>query len=511
MLGNGIKESKLPKRPGSFESLMEALGATGTYYKALRKEVREKWLPPLNHIKLLATGNRDDESAIDEVEGWAEDSATLGKLDKAREFVSALKVMGMGRDEFDVIYDSLMHEELVSNFNAEAMASQMRAGRESLQRVGPYAKIAPNGTAYSMTDQPWILDMDQENIVQYVKTNGTPTGNKGVATTPGWGATARALEVYLKDVDTTGYNTFPAKPSLYDWKAVMTVRAKFFNDNGTGTQGDVAAADLPWSAWFRAWTAETIGGTSTGSSEVEVRVNDALTAAGDELVDVSAELSCPVSPLSTDATQSEYIHIDWAVGAVTTSGVAGLGFGGSGDFHVSNVRLIGYPKERAASYADITYRDVDGVHAIKKDDEFIDHFGKLVIQSNDDPNYSVDAIYRDRVGASGHILGGMIETLKSYSALKHKGTDTLDQKYINLNVPGGISDLVGVRHYLDRTKPPFGDSLTTAVTDKDDMTFLFATLNEDLIILEEGMKHDKDLAKQSVKIMPFSTSSNVHV
>jgi hypothetical protein len=365
--------------------------------------------------------------------------------------------------------------------------------------------------------------MDAENIVVTQQENTTAGGATGkladaTSTTVVWetlsATQGHLLRFFLKDLDTTGYNSMPAKPDLYDWKVVMTIRAGMFNDNGTGTQGDIIAAgtmgtDAGWRVWFRAASAETVGGTITASSEVEVRNLDALSAAGDETVYVMAELACPVKPLSTDASSSEYIHVDWAAGGVTTDGVAGLSLP-IANFDISNVRLIGYPKERLANYTDVTYRDATGVHAISKDDEFIDYFGKLAIQYNDDPNFSVDALFRDKIGNSGHVLGAMVETLKSYSALKHKGSDTIDQKYIDLNVAGGISDLIGVRKYLDRTVAPFGEALASFVSDKDDITYLFATLHEDLLILAEGLEHDKDLAKQAVKMMPFSTSANVH-
>jgi hypothetical protein len=358
-----------------------------------------------------------------------------------------------------------------------------------------------------MTDQPWHLDLVSHEIrinEDMIKT--APTFNKTIASSPTFVAGEYYRAFALEDLSTTGYVIMPPKYDVYDWRAYVTVRLTLFNDNGTGTQGDVAAAGAA-KLKFRAWSALTLGGTATNSLETEVKIEDALTAAGDETLTVSAEVSCPLLPQTTAAASSQYIHIDLSAFDLDTSGVAGLGLASGTVMDALNVRVVGYPKERSAAYSLITYRDETGIHTINKDDTFVKYFGQLVINSNDDPNFSIDAIYRDRVGSSGVYLGNLIQVLKRYSAKNHFTTDTLDQKYINLGCVNGVTDLIGIRHYLDRTASPFGETLGTPVSNPDDISFLLATLLEDTRIAVEGLDHDHLLAKAIISDMSFSTST----
>jgi hypothetical protein len=256
---------------------------------------------------------------------------------------------------------------------------------------------------------------------------------------------------------------------------------------------------------FRTWVSEDhteAGGDAADTLYVDV-LTDNVSIATDDMI-ISAEVPAVLRSTTVPGSASRYIHVDYDL----------FGFGGAvgtAALDILNVKIIGYPIEREATYTDVTYRDSTGIRSIAKDDQFIDYYGKLTINANDDPNFSVEALYRDRVGASGQLFGSLIQALKMYSDKYHEGTDSIDNKYIEKDVVNGITDMIGIRRYLDSTTAPFGQTLATFVSNKDDITFLFATLNEDMRILEEGILHDAAIAKIIASNMSFSTSTNVSI
>jgi hypothetical protein len=508
-LGVQFQNTTRPQLRTTVEGITDLITSTTTYYTTLKEHLNTKVFPPINQIKLLARGNRDDFTAIEEVRTSFTDSATQAVVDKAEEYLMMMAALGLDQSRVRKLYEVDNNKKTVTAFNQEAMGRNINTALDSLRSVAPASKIAPNGYIFSMTDQRWVLNMESENYNLATKRGGTATGDLGAVTSVTWGATSRVLWIQLLELDTTGYTSMPPKSDLYEWKLEMTAHAALLNDKGTGAQGAVVAADKPWYFAVRGWTADSVDGATISEVVNTVQVNDALTSTGDATTVLYAQLALPVEPLSSDATKSRYIHVDWAAWGVDTANTSAGGqhFAAGKDFTISNVRLVGYPKERLAPYTEITYRDSNGrLTAIGKDATFVSLFGKLTISPYDDPNFSVEAVYRDRLTSGGHMVGAMIEALQLYSADYHKGSDTIDAKYIAMGVPGGIRSLHGVREFLNKDRAPFN-----TVTDYDKIALIFATLVEDVKILAEGFENDSQVQTKLMQLIPYTTSSNVSV
>jgi hypothetical protein len=504
-----------PSRPNTIQDALEQAKDAAVYLNSLNKYLREQVFPVINRVKLLATGNREDYSAVDEVEAKSVDVATINSCQKARDMLDKISALGFRRDEMEVIESVGDVPELVTKLNTEALKRMVARGLESLYAVAPAVKIAPNGKAFSMTDQVWFLDPVSHEIVLRTNTNHTyPTFNDGgLASSPTFVAGEYYTAIHLENTAPTGYVTMPPKAGEYEWNAVAAVHVSLFNDNGTGAQGDVSAAGT-MELYIKAWTADTLGGTEVDSKVTKVIIEDALTAAGDEVFEVYAQVAMPLTARTTPSSKSRFMHIDIAVCNIDSPSAVsstGMKLVANSVVEVSNLRLIGRPKVLEVDYTSITYRDATGINTIKKDDTFLTFFGNLIIDEHDDPNFSVAALYRDRIGASGLVLGSMIQTLIQYSDKNHSGSDTLNQKYINLKATGGIADMIGVRQYLSQDKSPFGSATGDPVTNPDDITFLFSTLVEDMRELSEMLMYDTKLAKQLVSNLSFSTSQNVSI
>jgi hypothetical protein len=501
--GRTLKFKRIPHRPTSFEQGMEWIKDAADYLTALEKFVRKDVIPVVDQVLLLASGNRDIITALNEVEDNATDPSTLTMVERARGYVMSIQELGLDREEFEDL--KILNEpyEAVSNMNMASIESVLSEGVRSLEVLGPYNKLAPNGKSYVMSQTPWILYHNSEGWRNESVVQSTPTGDVGA------GALAHTATSYRNacrfvEEDTTGYLAVPPKSSNYKWFAVASVYTRLFNDKGTGVQGDLAASGKDLVS-VRAWTGLTPGGATISAALEAIRINSGLTVDGDEIIESSVEIAVEIKPTATVGT-SEYVHYDVVFGNVDTAGVVGLTLQA---FEVNNVRLIGYPKEREVDFSDITYRNADGVFAIKKDDRFIDYFGKIADEPTDDPNYSVEALYRERLGNGATILGQMIQVLKIYSETYHKSGDRVDDKYNRLGCTNGITDMLAVQRWLERTSAPFGETLPASTTDKDEITLLFSTLLQDLKYLRDHARLDKNVLKTVSSAMSFTTSSNV--
>jgi hypothetical protein len=470
---------------------------------------------------MLSSGARkSDLERLNEAETHASGSGLLTSFETTRNFVTALSAVygSMDEDTFDEAEGGgeANGSKFVTEMNRKAILMNINSAIATLHNLAPDSLIAPNDYAYSMTDQPWHMLPHEHDISINLAASNTPTlkdNGTGLLAARAYtaGSYYQAIQLYDDSVATSAnaYNTVPPKSDVYDWYVKVSVALSLFNDNGTGTQGDVAAANTAYLA-VRAWSAETLGGTQVGDNVEMIHTLGALTAAGDETHDVSLMLDVPIAALAADVTKSKWLHVDFAIGGVTTAGVAGLALTAGSAVEFQCVGLVGYPKERQVAYSNITYRDSAGtLRSINKSDKFIDLYGKLTINHNDDPNFSVDALYRDRVGASGHLVGAMISLLKEYGSKYQDSTNTIDQKYIRLQANNGITDLIGVRHFLNKDKSPFGESSSNPVTGNDNIAELIATLINDFEYFRDMFDMDANFAAQAVKTMSFLTSSNV--
>jgi hypothetical protein len=383
--------------------------------------------------------------------------------------------------------------------------TQLKEALAFAMLMAPGAKIAPNDSAYVDSNVPWFLDMAADNVGIKSAKLGTITGDLGVAAlSHGTGKYSVAFQ--MSDLDTTGYTTFPPKDSVYKWKVVVTYHTRVFNDNGTGAQGDVSAADRDFAS-VKIWTAETLGGTEVLSNVQVTSLGSALTTTGDEYITVAGEIGVEINSSAASSSAAQWVHVDWCFGNVTTAGAVGCT---AANFDVSNVRVIGVPDVNEVDYAQITYRDSEGIKAIKRSDTYMDYLGKLTINPNDDPNFSVPAMFMRRFGSQSQLIGQMVSAIKNYSNLYHDAGNRIDDKYNRLGCTSGIEDMVGTLHLFDSSHAPFGDTLSTSVTDVEDQTYLFATFVMDLKLFLDNVERDDRIANIVNKYLAFSSSSNVH-
>jgi hypothetical protein len=428
--------------------------------------------------------------------------------------VAMIKNTGLAHGVFEKVEDMKKPNEAITELNLSAIKAMCKIGYENFLAVGPWNKIAPNGVAYVQKAKRWDIDLVKENVKTSFAQRSAITGDQGV------GAISSAVFVsslnhtgiQMEELDTVGYQEFPPKQDNMSWFLHFTLAFHLFNDNGGGVAGDVRATNVTDPlAMIRVFTADTIRGAPKDNWYFPLYYAEALTNNGNEDIYFSVDVDVPIFNVTGSTKITEWVHLDYAFGGVDTAGASGL-TASAGDLNVSNLGLRGYVKESEVSYQNITYRDESGMRAINKDDTFVDYFGKLVDEDDqEDPNFSVEALYRERIGSAGIVLSQMISALRAYSTLHHKTGDHIDEKYKRLGVSTGVADLVGVSNYLDKTKAPFGVDLVTSVTDKDAIALLFSTLEQDLEIMCQYIEVDKNLLKSVVNAMSFTTSSNVSV
>jgi hypothetical protein len=501
----------IPRRPTTWDDGMEFIKDASGYFQKVLNFIRTKVNPVINSVLLLASGNRDIDTALDEVQSKNNDPTTLLLVDRAREIVDLIRRSGYEAEAIQQVDEFNDPHDLITDINAKSIQSQLDRVIEAVENIAPYNKIAPLGSVYSDSLVPWIMDLTAEEISMNVYEQSIPTYDTGLVPPSHAGGAAYWTAFSLSDDSAAGLVNFPPKESAYKWTLVATVSAHVINDNGTGVQGDVLAAGTDFASFY-AWTSATLGGAPITSNTAVMRNATALTVDGDEQFNLQAELAVELTS-SAVANVSNIVHFDLAFGGVTTEGVAGLAYTASTTiptFTVSNVRLVGYPKTTKVDYSLITYRDENGVFSINKDDSFITYFGKLALETQEDPNYSVHSIMIRRLAGRSHQVGQAVSVLKRYSELYHTLGDRIDDKYNRLGCVNGIDDMVGIITYLDRTLPPFGNSLAQSVTEPDDITYLFATFIVDLKMVREYMLSDKNIQKVLAQYIPFSTSSNVH-
>jgi hypothetical protein len=503
--GGVLVSKKLPPAPTSFEEGLEMARDAFRYSGTVDNYIRTKVKPVINGTLMLASGNREFDSAAEEVLANNDDSDVQAMVEKAQFFADKIRSISLDAELAEAWESVDDPHDLVTEFNAlavdEALANALSAARLS----APGMRISPNDKVYIDTSVPWIIDMSAANVGIKVAKDGTVTGDLGTAVlshTAGRYSTA----FQMSDLDTDGYIEFPPKNTNYKWVLSATAHLVLFNDNGTGAQGDVSAAarDL---ASIRMWTAETLGGTAVRSNALVSTAGDALTNSGDEVYQVAHEISVEIEPSSASSVAAQWVHVDYSFGNVTTAGVAGLSVT---SFSVSNVRLTGYLDGKEVDYSDITYRDASAIRAIGRSDSYFDYLGKLVMNPQDDPNLSVPALYAKRFSDHSTLIGGLVSAMKNYSATYHPVGSRIDDKYIRLGCVNGIEDMVGTVSLFSRTAAPYGETLSTSVTDRDEMSLLMATFVHDIRIFAENVHTDARIQKIVAKYLSYTTSANVH-
>jgi hypothetical protein len=490
--GRFLVPKGLPSRPTTWEDGLEALKDAISYFAKVSNFLRTKFNPVINAVLSLASGNRDIDTALDEVQAHNSDPSTLLMVDNARELINMIRGAHFDLEsvmEADTLNDP---KDLTTSLNANAIKAQLDRAIEAVENIAPYNKIAPNGEIYSDSQTPWVIDLTAEEVQVTSYASATPTGDTALVVPSHAGGSSYYTALSLSDVSAAGYTVFPPKSAAYKWSLVATARALLFNDNGTGAQGDVLAAGNPFASFY-AWTAATVAGAAITENTATINNGTALSTTGDETVQVEAELAVELGSSSV-TNVSNIVHYDFAFGGVTTAGAAGMALVAN-SLSFSNVRLIGYPISARMDYSIVTYRDENGVFSINKDDTFIDYFGKLALAPQDDPNFSVPAIMARRLSGKSHQVGAVISVLKKYSEMQHKAGDRIGDKYNRLGCVNGIDDMIGVITYLDRTLPPFGNSLAASITDAEEITFLFSTLITDMKLVRDNYLSDKTFKK----------------
>jgi hypothetical protein len=505
--GSVIYNKPLPARPTSYNTGIQFAKDTLSYMSAVQEVTRTKVEPAINSMLMLASGNRDFDSAALEVGKAFDDATTLAIVDEAVSWADKIRSI-FDDEELTISMASFTDAavSLVTNINRDAIVAQLDAALEAVRVSAPGSKIAPGGKVYIDAAIPWVLTTSSQNIGGVAGTVGTPTGDLGT------GALAHTAAKWIsafqfKDRDSSGYHACPPANGAYDWNAVITFFAVLTNANGGATGGDVLTATNDFFS-IRVWTAETLGGTAIKEAFYVIKNGAALTAAGAEVFNISADVGVEVEPSAADSSYSQWVHVDYAFGNVVTAGANGLA---ATSVHASNVRLIGVLDEKEVDYTEVTYRDnTNVVRSIGKSDSYADYLGLLTMNPYDDPNLSVPALFAKRFGSKSTLLGAVVSALIDYSSKYHAVGSRIDDKYNKLGCTNGIKDMIGTDSLFDYTAPPYGSATAVPISDNDDQAYLQATFTQDIKLFLEAMRDDARMQSIAAKYLSYTSSSNVH-
>jgi hypothetical protein len=505
--GSVIYNKPLPARPTSYSTGIQFAKDTLSYMSAVQEVTRTKVEPAINSMLLLASGNRDFDSAAIEVGKAFDDATTLAIVDEAVGWADKIRSI-FDDEELTISMASFTDAAvtLVTNLNRDAIVAQLESALEAVRVSAPGSKIAPNGKVYIDAAIPWILTTSSQNIGGVAGTVGTPTGDLGTAALSH--TAAKWVSAFqFNDNDASGYHACPPADGAYDWNAVVSFFAVLTNANGGAVGGDVLTVNNDFFS-IRVWTAETLGGTAIKEAFYVIKNGAALTAAGAEVFNVSADVGVEVSPSAADSSYSQWVHVDYAFGNVVTAGANGLA---ATSVHTSNVRLIGVLDEKEVDYTEVTYRDnTNVVRTIGKSDSFSDYLGMLTMNPYDDPNLSVPALYARRFGSKSTLLGAVVSAISDYSSRYHAVGSRIDDKYNKLGCTNGMKDMIGTDSLFDYTAPPYGSATAVPISDMDDQAYLQATFTQDIKLFLTAMRDDARMQSIAAKYLSYTSSSNVH-
>jgi len=177
----------------------------------------------------------------------------------------------------------------------------------------------------------------------------------------------------------------------------------------------------------------------------------------------------PIDSFLTNSVTQITVDASLLLQQTATGSMTALQAGGTVGVQVVPSKVVGkLSKIAPIGWADISFQNVNGGPYLSLSsgfDSWIPYFGKCFLNGSDDPNASIQAIFKSTIQAVENNFNKGLTVLILWDASQQGGlAGALNNIYIGLGLTGGIGSLVPVGRWLS-SSGPFGGMTTMQIKD----------------------------------------------
>lgn len=349
-----------------------------------------------------------------------------------------------------------------SPLNGEAMSAKLKDNFDELLSLTPASIITSDGVVTTGKPVPWELDSSYGNMrtsffgSQNAPGNGLGLPGTGFVTTTEHAGTVTTIEFeddYVSAIDDAvfwfeyrqedneyAYRTFPPKLGCYNWSAVINFDITL--DTGAAT-------------WL-----EILLGTRYPILEAHVK-----TLGGATTHIIKKTLDVNINGSTADFTSTFLIPFD---GALT-----GVDFVLKSDevvavemiMNIDSVKLVGLPLNDECPLDEVDYLIQGRRYYLNGSEDWQKFFGHVDEDHARDPNWSLEAIWYDRVHGEEVRLAEIVRSISSYVRYywgNDPGAPRIDDKYAIIKPGLAFQSLSKSNRWIYRNGPLGGTTQANA-------------------------------------------------